>query len=252
MSTQPDIPSEPTVLDLAKFTTGSKWLTPDGEVIQVIGCHRTAVGNYGKALSYEWRKGADVGVGVFYDEAKLRELQPVPDDGPGEEDGPWAPGWERRSSPTVPVSSEETRFIAVPAYRDPDGNPTCAADFQAAKICPFLRTFRFGTAHACALSVDLRAGLRTSKDHGEGFLQPDLSCCPVWRQPVTIPPPARDPFIPLACDTKTPKGGHCSGKPRFVVRMDRKDVTLCENCYSSVLAKASGTSAVILLRTLEP
>lgn len=43
------------------------------------------------------------------------------DDGPGEEDGPWAPGWEHRSVPLQPP--HQCRFCGQPSWLDPADQP---------------------------------------------------------------------------------------------------------------------------------
>jgi hypothetical protein len=79
----------------------------------------------------------------------------------------------------------ETRTIALPVYRTPTGEPTCAWDFKTGEVCELLRII--GLREVCALSVDPpeRARLRrrtssTGEKEGGGLIPgPD---CLLWRE----------------------------------------------------------------------
>jgi hypothetical protein len=69
----------------------------------------------------------------------------------------------------------ETRTIEVKAYRCTDGEPVCALDFKARKVCQFMRTRHFGTVETCGMTgTDIERD-----DHGNGWLRP-VDGCPVW------------------------------------------------------------------------
>ena len=71
----------------------------------------------------------------------------------------------------------ETRTITVLAYRDEDGQPTCAADFSQGHVCRFLGVRKFGTQDTClAKNNDV---FRRVSGPPYGFLVPVVGC-PVW------------------------------------------------------------------------
>ena len=73
----------------------------------------------------------------------------------------------------------ETRTITVQAYRDEDGQPTCAADFQQGHVCRFLGSRKFGTQDTClAKNNDV---FRRVSGPPYGFLVPVVGC-PVWSE----------------------------------------------------------------------
>ncbi len=73
----------------------------------------------------------------------------------------------------------ETRTITVQAYRDEDGQPTCAADFQQGHVCRFLGSRKFGTQDTClAKNTDV---FRRFSGPPYGFLVPVVGC-PVWSE----------------------------------------------------------------------
>jgi hypothetical protein len=77
---------------------------------------------------------------------------------------------------------KEETCLKVVRYRDPDGNPTCAMDFDKGLICQFYQTERFGVSETCVFAP-LRGRYRDRlerRDEGKGFLIP-LKECPVWR-----------------------------------------------------------------------
>ena len=70
---------------------------------------------------------------------------------------------------------KETRQITVPAYRDKEGNPCCAINFNSGEVCPFYRTARFGTREICNFTdIELQ-----SRSDGTNTLIP-CEGCPVW------------------------------------------------------------------------
>ena len=80
----------------------------------------------------------------------------------------------------------EHRTIKIAVYRDNDGHPVCARDFQAGKFCNFLMTARFGTSYICGMTNehiergphDLQPGEFVT-DPENHFLRPS-SGCKVW------------------------------------------------------------------------
>lgn len=81
--------------------------------------------------------------------------------------------------------SEEHHQITVTRYRDPAGNPTCAADFTSdpLKVCMFYRTQRFGCSETCVFAREVGHKGYTEmlgrRKKGMGSLIP-LDNCPVW------------------------------------------------------------------------
>ena len=72
---------------------------------------------------------------------------------------------------------KETRQITVPSYRDKEGNPCCAIDFNSSEVCPFYRAARFGTREICNFKdLDLQR-----RNDGIGTLIPCEKCL-VWTQ----------------------------------------------------------------------
>ena len=71
--------------------------------------------------------------------------------------------------------------MPVVLYRDEDGNPTCASDFQNGRVCIFYVTHKFGCGETCLFSG--RSGMRwmpmQRRKGGEGTLVP-LPTCPLW------------------------------------------------------------------------
>jgi hypothetical protein len=75
---------------------------------------------------------------------------------------------------------EDVVGIQVRRYRDAKGNPTCAVNFPAGKVCIFYMTQRFGCNETCFFAND--AGKRREelkRRDGKGMLIP-LRQCPVW------------------------------------------------------------------------
>lgn len=71
----------------------------------------------------------------------------------------------------------EQRTITVTAYRTPNGEPTCATDFDAGEVCQFLTTRKMGLVDVCALC---RGDIQRDND-GRGYLVP-VDGCPVWTE----------------------------------------------------------------------
>lgn len=71
--------------------------------------------------------------------------------------------------------------IPVKAYRDRDGNPTCARNFDTNEVCPFYRTQRWGCHETCVFGeTDGKYNEQLKRrDEGSGSLIP-LSRCPIW------------------------------------------------------------------------
>jgi hypothetical protein len=83
------------------------------------------------------------------------------------------------------VGPHETRSIAVPAYRDSEGAPTCCADWETAR-CPFLMLRKMGLVEVCGVTgKDIQrgpAGLQPgefAEEPSKHMLRP-VTGCPVW------------------------------------------------------------------------
>lgn len=79
--------------------------------------------------------------------------------------------------------TEETRYLAVRAYRDSQGNPCCAASFEDGRVCRFYRTRNFGVSEECSAVVDelSRCHRLERRGDGTGTLIPAPGC-PVWEE----------------------------------------------------------------------
>ena len=86
----------------------------------------------------------------------------------------------------------EYATIKIVKYRDADGLPTCAANFNAGAVCKFYTTQRYGQHETCLMAGDKSGrywqGVNRRSD-GIGSLEP-LKDCPVW-------PAAEEPDPPL-------------------------------------------------------
>lgn len=83
--------------------------------------------------------------------------------------------------------STEQRTIAITAYRDRDGNPTCATDFVKGEVCVCYATARFGGHETCIWAERRRQNYSEPmrrRNGGAGTLIP-LSNCPVWSEQAT-------------------------------------------------------------------
>ncbi len=80
------------------------------------------------------------------------------------------------------VNMEDEQFaLVVTRYRDKAGNPTCAADFNAGRVCEFYCTQKFGCSETCLFANrEFRYWQEINRrDGGAGSLIP-LACCPLW------------------------------------------------------------------------
>ena len=77
----------------------------------------------------------------------------------------------------------ETKTITVQTYRDPEGNPTCARDFETGAVCQFYRTQRLGCHETCVFAAPSHKGITQAMERrGKlGFLIP-LPNCPLWNR----------------------------------------------------------------------
>jgi hypothetical protein len=73
--------------------------------------------------------------------------------------------------------ADETVTIPVTRYRDEQGRPTCAADFNAGRVCAFLRSRVFCCDGLCTL----RSETVLTRVGDDGTLAP-LDNCPLWRE----------------------------------------------------------------------
>ena len=71
----------------------------------------------------------------------------------------------------------ETRTITVQAYRDKDGNPTCAADLTAGLVCQF-----YGTSHLCLWEVCLATTKQIQRRYIDSWSTIPVEGCPVWSE----------------------------------------------------------------------
>ena len=49
----------------------------------------------------------------------------------------------------------EVKHIAVKVYRDKDGGPTCASNFEDGSVCQFYGTRSFGTKEICLYGTEI-------------------------------------------------------------------------------------------------
>ena len=75
--------------------------------------------------------------------------------------------------------SIEPLTITVQAYRDEDGQPTCAADFPQGHVCRFLGSRKFGTHDVCMTNG--KSAFRRVSGPTPGYLVP-VEGCPVWSE----------------------------------------------------------------------
>ena len=78
--------------------------------------------------------------------------------------------------------------ISFVRYRDSEGRPTCATNFETGEVCQFYRTQRFGCNETCIFAEENHRGIgknmmrRNSlreNTPGDGTLIP-LKECPLW------------------------------------------------------------------------
>jgi len=77
--------------------------------------------------------------------------------------------------------TKEVAYIEVVRYRDKDGKPTCAKNFDTGEVCLFYTAQRFGTHEACWFSDKSGKFWETMRrrNDGIGSLIP-LNNCPLW------------------------------------------------------------------------
>ena len=80
-----------------------------------------------------------------------------------------------------PLGTEEPGHLPIVRYRDEEGNPTCACDFQNGRVCIFYGTQKFGCSETCWFAdKDGRRWIPMQRRKGgEGTLVP-LTTCPLW------------------------------------------------------------------------
>jgi len=76
---------------------------------------------------------------------------------------------------------DEQFLLPVIRYRDKAGQPTCAVDFSACRVCEFYCAQKFGCAETCLFAnKEFRYWQSLNRrDNGKGSLIP-LACCPLW------------------------------------------------------------------------
>jgi len=81
------------------------------------------------------------------------------------------------------IQRSEQHQITITRYRDRDGNPTCAINFETGEICPFYGSYSFGCRETCwfADQSNKRWQPLSRRKDGIGSLIPH-SECPVWRE----------------------------------------------------------------------
>jgi len=79
------------------------------------------------------------------------------------------------------LGTEEPVRVTLVRYRDAEGNPTCAVDFQSGRVCMFYATQRLGCHETCWFAdKDARFWATLQRRNGgKGTLVP-LSTCPLW------------------------------------------------------------------------
>ena len=82
----------------------------------------------------------------------------------------------------------ENATIKTYRYRDSNGLPTCAIDFDAGEVCEFHATMKFGTADTCILDINNTSppGRLERRDKGKGLLIPG-DWCPLFKHEKTDP-----------------------------------------------------------------
>lgn len=82
---------------------------------------------------------------------------------------------------TTEPQPDETVTLTIPRYRDPDGNPTCCADYPAGRSCPFLFSTNLGATDLCsAIMAHAFLPKLNRRDNGEGYIEPHRDC-PLWQ-----------------------------------------------------------------------
>ena len=65
---------------------------------------------------------------------------------------------------------KESVMIPFDQYRDKDGEPTCAINFNTNEVCAFYRTQSFGTRETCVFAPSLGDKKQTLNRRGEQSL----------------------------------------------------------------------------------
>jgi len=71
------------------------------------------------------------------------------------------------------MRQKEVFKLKVHRYRTPEGQPTCAINFEKGDVCMFYRTQRFGTFEVCEFASKR---IERPKD----YLAP-VDNCPIWK-----------------------------------------------------------------------
>ena len=81
------------------------------------------------------------------------------------------------------TKNSEQFYLVITRYRDKNGLPTCAINFETGDICIFYRTQRVGVNETCVFTEDYGHYQEklTRRDGGEGSLIP-LKQCPIWER----------------------------------------------------------------------
>lgn len=78
----------------------------------------------------------------------------------------------------------ETVTITTERYRDSEGNPTCACNFETGEVCKFMRTQRFGVNETCIFAPNAHKGYTacmSRRKKGNGTLIPG-DWCPLFEE----------------------------------------------------------------------
>lgn len=78
----------------------------------------------------------------------------------------------------------ETFALNLKRYRDSQGKPACAKNFETGDVCIFYRTQRLGCSETCVFADDMSGSYLSvtmvRRNNGEGSLIP-LNTCPIWK-----------------------------------------------------------------------
>jgi hypothetical protein len=64
--------------------------------------------------------------------------------------------------------------VEIKRFRDAEGRPACALDFDKGLVCPFVYAARLGTTEACK-------GRYLARRDWNGYLMPHQDC-PIWAE----------------------------------------------------------------------
>lgn len=75
----------------------------------------------------------------------------------------------------------ETTTLTIKRFRDKEGNPTCARNFQTGEVCQFFTTTRFGSIEMCGYLNDAEHidEVLERRNGSLGYLIPSRTC-PLW------------------------------------------------------------------------